>query len=229
MFLPPPSHEKVLKQITLARNRHLAPPYLQDLLEFMEALAEQMIPKRAPDFSGIDIIADDEIEHSIMLARSRTQRRHGMWSMVDTVWTSDLADWIDGRTCLEVMAGAGWLANALSAHGANVIATDLDARAKWGKRSTVHPVKSLDALTAITRHPEAEILLVSWPPYADKVIELLAEAWGSERPIIYIGEDRGGCTATEMFCMQLQITKSMKIPCWPSLHDEVMIGHYLFS
>ncbi len=39
------------------------------------------------------------------------------------------------------MAGAGWLARALSAHGLSPIATDFDARAKWGKRPAVYPVK----------------------------------------------------------------------------------------
>ncbi len=45
-----------------------------------------------------------------------------------------------------------------------------------GKRPAVYPVKPLDALAAIACHPEVEVLLVSWPPYADPVIESLAEA-----------------------------------------------------
>jgi len=75
---------------------------LDHLGEFMEALARQEIPKRAPDFADIDIIESDEIERAIRSARSRTQRKHGMWSMVDSTWTRDLADWIGQRICLEV-------------------------------------------------------------------------------------------------------------------------------
>ncbi len=231
MFFPPPSYENVLKQITYACSRYSVPACLLEQLdhlrEFMEALARQEIPRRAPDFGDIDIIESDEIERAIRSARSRTQRKHGMWSMVDSTWTRDLADWMGQRICLEVMAGAGWLAKALSAHGLNLIATDFDARAKWGKRPAVYPVKPLDALAAIACHPEAEVLLVSWPPYADPVIESLAEAWGTERPIVYIGEACGGCTATEPFCAQLQVTDRLIIPRWPGFHDEVLMGNYL--
>jgi len=195
----------------------------------MEALAGQTIPKSAPDLSNIDIIADDETEQAIMLARSYAQRRHGMWAIIDSIWTRDLADWMGERTCLEVMAGAGWLAKSLSAHGVDLVATDLDVKAKWGKCPTVHPVKALDALTAIVQHPEAEVLLVSWPPYADPIIEQVAEVWGTERPIIYIGEAKGGCTATEVFCTQLHIVEKLEIPHWPGLHDEVMIGNYMIG
>ena len=53
-----------------------------------------------------------------------------MWSLVDSVWTRDLADWIDQRICLEVMAGASWLAKALSAHGSSLVATDFEEFAK---------------------------------------------------------------------------------------------------
>ena len=196
------------------------------LHEFMDAIARQAIPNCAPDFSSMDVMESDEIDLAIYQARRRTQRKYGMWSMVDSLWTRDLADWIGERICLEVMAGAGWLAKALTEHGVQLIATDYDAKAKWGKRSSVHPIKPLDACTAVASHPEAEVLLVSWPPYNDAEIESLAEAWGSAHPIIYIGEAHGGCTATESFCTHFQVTKRLKIPQWPGLHDEVMIGYY---
>lgn len=194
---------------------------------FMEALARGEIPNHAPDLASLDFIDSEEIENAIISARSRTQRKHGMWAMVDSFWTRELADWIGERSCVEVMAGAGWLAKALCEHGVNLVATDLDVKAKWGTRPAVHPVQPLDALAALARYPETEVLLVSWPPYSVSVIESVAEAWGPDRPIIYIGEELGGCTATENFFTRLCVTKRMNIPCWPGLHDKLMVGYYL--
>lgn len=49
---------------------------------------------------------------------------YGMWTIVDKNWTKILADWIEGRKCLEIMAGAGWLSYALSGFGTKCTATD---------------------------------------------------------------------------------------------------------
>jgi uncharacterized UPF0146 family protein len=223
--------EEVLRQITAAHSVGRDPDYpfgqLEMLQKFVEALERNEIPVQAPDFGDAEILIDEDFERAIMLARLYAQRKRSMWAIVDASWTRELAEWMDGRRCLEVMAGAGWISKALRSHGVDIVATDLDAAGKWGKRCTVDEVMPIDALAAVKNYSDAEILLVSWPPYKNQIIERVVKEWGMERPIVYIGEPLGGCTATEIFCRNLRVFKRIKIPCWPGLQDEVAIGRYL--
>jgi len=231
MILPPPSYESIQMQIMAAQSCGDVSANIREqigrLSRFLEDLCGQVVPEKAPDFSDIDCMLSDAVDRAIMLSRLRIVRGYGMWSLVDSKWTGDLAGWIGERKCLEVMSGAGWLAKALSEHGVRVIATDFDASGRWGGQSKVHPVELLDALTAISRYPDVEVLLVSWPPYNNPVIEQVAKKWGAKRPIAYIGEACGGCTATEVFCKHFSVSEKLTIPRWPRIHDEVMLGHYL--
>lgn len=231
MILPPPSYETVQKQIMAARSCGYVSANMHEqigrLSRFLEGLCGQVVPEKAPDFSDIDCMLSDTVDRAIMLSRLRTIRGYGMWSLVDSEWTGELAEWIGERKCLEVMSGAGWLAKALSEHGVRIIATDFDVSGRWGRRSAVHTVEALDAITAVSVYPDAEVLLVSWPPYNNPVIEQVAEKWGAKRPIVYVGEACGGCTATEIFCKHFRVIEKLKIPRWPGIHDEVMAGHYL--
>ena len=125
------------------------------------------------------------------------------------------------------MAGVGWLAGALHSHGIEIIATDDDS---WVRKHTkaiqVYPVVKLDALDAIAAYPDAEILLMSWPPYEGKITVEIAHAWGSDRPLVYIGEDKYGCNATDKFFALFRETVSLDVPMmyWRGLHDRVQIG-----
>ena len=149
----------------------------------------------------------------------------GMYAIVDLAWTKDLAGWIGKRYVLEVMAGAGWLAKALRLCGVAIIATDNNSR---GHKSIV-PVRRMRAVTAIKRFNQADILIISWPEYSTSDAFEAIKAWGPERPIIYIGEGHGGCTASDAFHEAFRpLSDQPDIPllAWPGIHDYVQIGHY---
>jgi hypothetical protein len=152
---------------------------------------------------------------------------HGMWTVVDMTWTQKLAREIKDRSVLEIMAGGGHLAKALSAHGVDIIATDNFSWApKRHKHPPVHPVEKMDARKAVKKYPR-DILLVSWPPYEDDTICEACDLWGTEKLIIYIGEGDGGCNATDEFFELFDIIhEKLHLPQWEHIHDIILIGQW---
>lgn len=152
----------------------------------------------------------------------------GMWAIVDLDWTKRLAAWIDGLKVLEVMAGKGWLAKALSLHGVDIVATDNMGWTNMHADPTyLYPVEKLGARAAVTKYQDANILLVSWPPYGDIEVMKVCKAWGTNRPIIYIGEGEGGCNAPDGFFRRFREEEiDIPLPQWDGIHDYVRIGYY---
>lgn len=115
------------------------------------------------------------------------------------------------RHILEVMAGSGYFSYGLKKFGAkNVIATDTNEWAMDAKRmrsnkfknwSTPYmPIEQLDAVEAIKKYPDTDLVIMSWPPYTEHSGYEVAKAC-EERglELLYIGEDQGGCTADDDF------------------------------
>lgn len=147
-----------------------------------------------------------------------------MWAIVDMAWSKELADFIEDRKVLEIMAGRGWLAQALQRHGVDIIATDLVK--PHGEPRPFHVIP-MDARQA-TAEVSAEVLIVSWPPYRGEEIVEALDNWGTSKPIVYIGEGPGGCTGcSEMhnsFAHDEGLT--IPIPSWPGMHDWVQVGYW---
>ena len=158
--------------------------------------------------------------------------KRGMWAVVDKHWTKELAKWINGRKCLEVMSGAGWLAKALDFHKIDIIATD-DYLWKNGRHKdmkVVYPVEELDGLEAVKKYSDRDVLIVSWPPYESDAIISICNEWGNDKPIVYIGEDYEGCCATDLFFKNFKRSEeqtNIKIPQWWGLHDQLIIGYWI--
>ena len=197
---------------------------------FLQDLEVGCIPKRiaittdefgatAADFSkrAMDMHVTD------FQAREQTTRHFGMWALVDMEWTARLADWIGRRTVLEIMAGHGWLAKALSLHGVACIATD--NRDQDYHSRPVFPVRKMPAIKAVKRY-RADLLIVSWPPYECHTI-VEACKWRGPRPMIYIGEDEGGCNAPDEFWHHfVGDILEVCLPQWQHIHDCVWAGHW---
>lgn len=155
----------------------------------------------------------------------------GMWAIVTLDWTRQLADWIGERKALEIMAGAGWLAKALHDHGVDIVATDSQS---WDDRHDqmirLCPIEQQEATEAVCKYADADLLICSWPPYGDGAIYRAAEAWGSERPIVYIGEGEGGCNAPDEFWShfrELEDAPDIPLKSWRGIHDHIFIGNYM--
>lgn len=152
--------------------------------------------------------------------------KRGLWTVIDRQWTKQLSKWIGKRKFLEIMAGGGWLSKALSEYGTKIIATDdyswdNDSHPLMKRVYNVIPSHSLEAITTY----QTDILLCSWPPYADEAMYRAARLWGNKKPIIMIGEGYGGCNATDEFFENFQVEKSIYIPQWYGIHDYIQIGY----
>ena len=141
---------------------------------------------------------------------------------------------VDGRKVLEIMSGRGWLAKALRHHGVDLIATDNhSSHGQWRGHGNNKKVPALtdimakecsQAIKSYGKH--MDILLCSWPPM-DSSMTKATRRWGTEKPIIYIGESDWGCNADGTFWCWFdgEPDEEIIIPQWDGLHDQLYIGH----
>lgn len=100
---------------------------------------------------------------------------------------------------LEIGAGSGYWAWSLRNLGVDVVAFD---DYSWSESNTTawFPVWHGGTRWAV-RYPERTLLLV-WPPYkTDMAVRALRRYSGDT--VVYVGEDEGGCNATDDFFAEL--------------------------
>ena len=150
-------------------------------------------------------------------------QRFGMWALVDRTWTAVLADVLGQARVIEVMSGAGWLAKALSDYGVNINAFDsgVSHQSSIGI-GAVFPVTRQCATEAVA-DSDADILLMSWPPYQDTVIDRISDLWGYSRTVICVGEKKGA-TGTVEWWDRFDIQHTIEVPQWSGIYDRCYIG-----
>lgn len=186
-------------------------------------------PKKARfDFSFPDVVQ--------AYRERETWTTRGMYAFVCWQWVDPLAEWIGQRKVLEVMAGAGWLARALSEKGVNIIATDDHSWAGKWNMIFQYDVEKRDALTAIEQYGSTcDIIIISWPYMDPNAFEAIRKYYevNPEGLIVYIGEQEGGCTANEEFFQHFKEVLddtfqsiSRNYRTWEGLHDSILLGKY---
>ncbi len=197
-----------------------------NLDEYMELIKRNEIPQEPPN----ELLTPDPWK-TLSLENFECRsicNQHGLWIVVADSWIKELAHWIGDRKCLEIMAGGGHLAKGLRKHGIDVIATD---DYSWSLHSEApskeNDVRRYDAVDAVKTFIDTRILIVSWPPYRKSITFKACDEWNTRGPIVYIGEDYGGCNATdeffEHFCED-ENSHNIRIPQWAGLHDRLIIG-----
>lgn len=165
----------------------------------------------------------------------------GMFAFPSWRWINPFVEWINGRKCLEVMAGRGWLSYALRQKGVDVIATDdfsWHRQAQFSKwNDTVTEVKEYDAVAAIEQFgKDVGIVIMGWPYMDDtayRVLKRLHEI-NPNAILVYIGEGGGGCTADDSFFdhfmpihdLSFYETVATKYERWDGIRDRIVLGHY---
>lgn len=200
---------------------------------FVDDLRKRQIPEYFP-YAGRDLMSDLGSDVELMLeafALKEIANHYGMWVIVDRTWTADLARWIGDRKVLEVMAGVGWLAQALSEQGINIDATD---DFSWnvqagctgeGDFGPIYPALRYQSAVEAVQASDADILLIAWPPAeADAVIETVCDAWGTGRPILYIGETPGSINACEALFTRYQTQPiDVRVPRHIGIRDRLFL------
>lgn len=196
--------------------------------KYLEYLERKEIPPQPPYGSSVRG-HDFNYDADIWKLRDKA-RKLGLFPILTTQVINEMADWIGDRTCLEIMAGCGWLSKGLAEKGIKIYATD---DCSWEFHSNqdkyVYPVEKLNALNSVKKYKSANVLIVSWPPYEESALNYALDEWGTTKPIIYIGEPEGGCTADDTFFENYILdTSAPKIPlfCYPGTHDVIFIGHW---
>lgn len=193
--------------------------------QFIAFLDSQKIPPEPPDHCGQALY-----DSKLWAGRERCLKR-GMWALVYRSWVRVLAEWIGDRQVLEVMAGRGWLAKALTEEDVSVVATDDGSYDKrHSKCGPVYTVLPLDALSAIAQFgDDADMLVISWPPYGDEAATDALKVWGAGRPVVYIGEGEDMACAPDSFWRLWQKDASapdIPLASWDGIHDFIEIGYY---
>jgi len=160
---------------------------------------------------------------------------------------NDMANFLLGKRVLEVCAGNGYIAKCITDINSDMksnvkfICTDnyswegneADTDTSFGNWSNhFYPVEKLDSVEAINKyHNEIDFVMVSWPPYSEPVAyEILKKCIEYKLPLIYIGEDWGGCTGDDRFfelisdkcIMESSIITNNYIP-FEGIHDRIYV------
>lgn len=179
--------------------------------EFYDAI-RQAGPSFYPDLSWNHMGEYDDYQK-----RGRFVKEYA-WALPSPDVIRAIVAFADGGTILEIGAGSGLWAHLLREAGAEIRATDVEP---WDTTYTF--VAQLSATEALALYPDAHVLMLCWPPYADPLGALALAVFTGDR-LVYIGEGEGGCTGDDTFHAMLSEfweveEPSAMLPQWPGLHD----------
>jgi len=135
---------------------------------------------------------------------------------------------VEHSPIIEIGAGTGYWASLVQAAGGDIIAFDFDPPALGKSNNHFHPdtkqhfpVQRSYYLQMAGFFPN-HALFLCWPPY-DEVMAFQALLGYTGKTVIFVGEDRGGCTANDEFFDKLDhefdLVETVNIPQWYGIHD----------
>lgn len=181
-------------------------------------------------------IVNDFDSIGISAYRSLFIKKQG-FALLSHDWIDELVKYINGRKCLEVMAGCGSLSKILKDKGVDIIATDnfsWNGAANWNtSRNYWTDIEDIDCIKAIEKYgADRDVIIMSWPFMDDNAYKCLMtmRKINPEAVMICIGEGYGGCTADDSFYDAIneiddEDTKRINENYiqWFGLHDRIYI------
>lgn len=105
----------------------------------------------------------------------------------------------DFENIVELGAGIGWLGHWLTKYGVKIQASiDNKTWPDFPRDQYLGIVEEMDSLQYILLHPEVELFILAWPQ-EDDLANFIWQALRPDQYLLYIGEDRDGCTANNNF------------------------------
>jgi hypothetical protein len=176
--------------------------------------------------SKLEFIKDYTWNHPHTKARNplytvlQTEYRENYgYAIVDKDSLELIKNHIIGKKTLEINSGKGFWTYCLRLLGCDIVATDL-----FRQDSFWIPVEQLDAVSAVEKYNDkCSVLLCSWPDNnMDYAYEALRKFTGDT--VVYIGEGKTGCCATnsffdylEQYYQKLEIEDTLQ--SWPFVND----------
>ncbi len=120
------------------------------------------------------------------------------WCIVTDKWISEIAKLLEGKKCIEIMAGNGLISHALQTHGIDITPYD---NFSWNYHKTFTTVYDMDAVECAS-DLTYDYIICSWPPCEGTDICRVVKNMYHKNPkakLIYIGEWENGCNAPESF------------------------------
>lgn len=134
------------------------------------------------------------------------ERKPGVFWRENPDFIEEIADFLEGKSVLEIFAGNGYLASLLQARNIQVTPTSLKVGYDFDTYYT--EVTELKATRAVEQlGAQYDVLLVTWPTVTiDAYNALLNWSKAYDKPIVYIGETTnleidqlGGCATDELW------------------------------
>lgn len=123
--------------------------------------------------------------------------RNFSWSIPSIPAIRGICEFADSAQILEVGAGLGLWAALIRANGGNIIPTDSFTTHGTSLENTFLEVVPRDAIAAVEEFP-TEVLLMCWPPQNESCAHDALQRFQGNK-FVYIGQERGGCTAEDEF------------------------------
>jgi hypothetical protein len=128
---------------------------------------------------------------------------------------------------VEMGAGTGLWASMLAARGADVVAFDAEppniVKNHWHDRTEIFFPVQPGTPEVLANFPDRSLFLC-WPPYNTAMASECLDYYRGQH-VLYIGEGKWGCTATDDFHETLENDFNMieytDIPQWNGIHDRV--------
>jgi len=201
---------------------------------------ELTIPNEMPQTYTQNYCRSEDVPfRSIKALRLRdAYNEAGMYGFVSWRWVEPFVKWINGRKCLEIMSGRGWLSYALQQKGVNVIATD---NFSWHENfkewnDTLTDIECIGAVDAVEKYgSDVDIVIVSWPEAADTTFKALKKLYeiNSNAVFVFIGDENIEVCADSNFFTHFKEINDEKFALaaeryqsWFNFPDRLMLGQY---
>jgi len=150
---------------------------------------------------------DDEFENEWIRRRLFIEKYS--WAVPSKEAYFEMVKFIDNDRCVETGAGSGLWSHLLQLCGVDIVPTD----SKFSDWSTYYTdVEKLYDVDALEKYNDRNVLFLCW-----STTDPVSHFTGNK--IIYVGEERNGCTSGEPDENEWELVKTIKIPNWVGLHD----------
>lgn len=157
----------------------------------------------AATYSSGDLLDQPEQVDVLCFQRRRYSREFGFCLLTEECIFL-LAALCKGKRVLEAGSGSGWLAEQLAQQGIEITAADWTDYSQPRDKNRGYPMRSVfrldyhgDAVALLPGH--FDVVLLVWPNFDTLFGENVAHAMHSGQVMIFEGEEKGGCTATDEF------------------------------
>lgn len=149
-------------------------------------------------------------------------QKSGNYVIITNELIETLSDFLYGKKVLEVMSGTGMLAWHLQENGVDILATD---SGEWNLPEIQEGfVKRIDAVQALKKYDNADIILMCWP-YMDDAAYKVLKSLNKNQKLICCGE-MNGCTADRDFWnhYKCEVINEINYSSFQGFKDNFYIG-----